>query len=88
MNDAITDRVSQMTEAQTVEGLKVLRSMNAAAVSCWDDSTKRVRAELLFALEDVHGWSEYQVDRIDAEIFFDAATLANVDLMYAEGVYA
>jgi hypothetical protein len=86
---ALETRTAELTEQQVVDGLEMLQSLYGKMHNGkWGDAEKRVRATLLWALEDVHGWTEYRTDLLESELFFDAASVANVKAMMAAGVYA
>jgi hypothetical protein len=84
---ALDTRIAEMTEQQVLDGLKCLKDMfGMINDGKWSDEGKRVRAGLLCSLEDVHGWSEYRAERIEAEMFWGPEMVANVDAMHAAGV--
>ncbi len=86
---ALESRVATMTEQQTVDGLNMLKDMYGTIKgNQWADEAATVRAELLMALEDVHGWSEYRVELFEARLFWGAEMVANVEAMNSAGVYA
>jgi hypothetical protein len=86
---ALESRIATMTERQTVDGLNMLKDMYGTLDkgNQWPSEANMVRAELLMALEDVHGWSEYQAELFEARLFWDSETVANIEAMNAAGIY-
>jgi len=88
MSNALEDRIALMTETETVNGLNFLQeSYGLLSSGKWDDATKMVRAALLMALEDVHGWSEYRVAIFDARAFWGPESASNVEAQNAAGIF-
>jgi hypothetical protein len=88
MSNALENRIALMTETETVDGLNFLKeSYGLISSDKWDDATKTVRAELLMALEDVHGWSEYRAAIFDARVFWGPESVSNVEAQNAAGIF-
>lgn len=88
MNNALENRIALMTETETVDGLNFLQESHGLISSGkWDDATKSVRAALLMALEDVHGWSEYRVAIFDARAFWGPESASNVEAQNDAGIF-
>jgi hypothetical protein len=80
--------IALLTETQTVNGLKTLKEMYGTLTESWGHAEKRLRSGLLHTLATVHGWGEYRVCLLDAELFWDDDEVQNVEAMNAAGLFA
>ena len=84
MTNALQSRIASMTADQIVTHLGTMAVMFGKARSGrWGDEASMVRAELLCALEDVHGWSEGDADILDADLFWGEDRQKSVREMHA-----
>jgi len=82
--NAIEAKIATMTETQIVDGLRYMGDTFGFLDSGkWSDAEREVRACLLCALEDHHGWSDYRADVLDADLFWGPESVANVHAMNA-----